>query len=88
MEKASYPDFAIKVICQSGVQQGFKLLPRQRVVDWTFGWLIRCRRLVHNYEQWTDALQDMILVAMGRNLLGRNAHLGVAKKTLGAFSAQ
>jgi transposase len=65
MEKASYLDFVIEVIRRSDDQKGFKVLPRRWVVERTFGWMIRWRRLVRDYEQRIDVSQAMIMVAMG-----------------------
>lgn len=47
---------------------------RNGIVERTFGWMIRWRRLVGDYEKRIDVWQAMILVAMGGNLLRRNAH--------------
>ena len=74
MEKASYLDFVIEVIRRSDDQKGFKVLPRRWVVERTFGWMIRWRRLVRDYEQRIDVSQAMIMVAMGGVMLRRNAH--------------
>lgn len=74
MDKASYLDFVVKIIRRGDQQQGFKILPRRWVVERTFGWMIRWRRLVRNYEKRIDVSQAMILVAMGGNLLRRNTH--------------
>lgn len=75
MDKASYLDCVIEVIRRSDQQQGSKVLPRRWVVERTFGWVIRWRRLVRDYETRIDVTHAMILVAMGGNLLRRNAHL-------------
>lgn len=40
----------------------------------TFGWMIRWRRLVCGYERRIDVSTAMIHVAMGGNLIRRNAH--------------
>lgn len=74
MDKASYLDFVIEVVRRCDNQKGFKVLPRRWVVERTFGWMIRWRRLVRDYEKRIDVSQAMILVAMGGNLLRRNAH--------------
>jgi transposase len=74
MDKASYLDFVIEVIRRSDDQKGFKVLPRRWVVERTFGWMIRWRRLVRDYEKRIDVSHAMILVAMGGNMLRRNAH--------------
>ena len=44
------------------------------MVERTFGWMTRWRRLVRDYEQRLDVSHAMILVAMAANLTRRNAH--------------
>ena len=46
MDKATYLDFVVEIIRRSDQQKGFKVLPRRRVVERTFGWMTRWRRLV------------------------------------------
>ncbi len=74
MDKAAYLDFIVEIIRRSDDQKGFQVLPRRWVVERTFGWMIRWRRLVRDYEKRIDVSHAMILVAMGGNLLRRNAH--------------
>jgi transposase len=74
MDKAAYLDFVVEIIRRSDDQKGFELLPRRWVVERTFGWMTRWRRLVRDYEKRIDVSHAMILVAMGANLLRRNAH--------------
>jgi transposase len=74
MSKADYLDFVVEIIRRSDDQKGFKVLPRRWVVERTFGWMTRWRRLVRDYEKRIDVSQAMILVAMGGNLPRRNAH--------------
>jgi transposase len=74
MDKASYLDFVVEIIRRSDDQKGFKVLPRRWVVERTFGWMIRWRRLVRDYEHRIDVSQAMIMVAMGGIMLRRNAH--------------
>jgi transposase len=74
MDKACYLNFIVEIIRRSDDQKGFKVLPRRWVVERTFGWMIRWRRLVHDYEQRIDVSQAMILVARGAIMLRRNAH--------------
>ena len=74
MDKANYLDFIIEIIRRSDDQKGFKVLPRRWVVERTFGWMIRWRRFVRDYEQRIDVSQAMIMVAMGGIMLRRNAH--------------
>ena len=44
------------------------------MVERTFGWLIRWRRLVRDYETRLDVSEAMIHVAMGSLMLRRIAH--------------
>ena len=74
MDKAAYLDFLVEIIRRSDDQNGFEVLPRRWVVERTFGWMMRWRRLVRDYERRIDVSHAMILVAMGGNLLRRNAH--------------
>ncbi len=74
MDKAAYLDFVVEIIRRSDTQVGFQVLPRRWVVERTFGWMTRWRRLVRDYEARIDVSEAMILVAMGANLLRRNAH--------------
>ena len=74
MDKAAYLNFVIEIIRRSDDQKGFEVLPRRWVVERTFGWMTRWRRLVRDYEQRIDVSHAMILVAMGGNLLRRTAH--------------
>jgi len=50
------------------------VLPRRWVVERTFGWLTRWRRLERDYEQRLDVSEAMIHVAMGSLLLRRLSH--------------
>ncbi|WP_264815853.1 transposase, partial [Asaia krungthepensis] len=74
MDKAAYLDFVVEVIRRRDGAKGFEILPHRWVVERTFGWMTRWRRLVRDYERRIDVSQAMILVAMGASLTGRNAH--------------
>jgi putative transposase len=74
MSKAAFLDFVIEIIRRIDDEPGFKVLPRRWVVARTFGWLMRWRRLVRDYEQRLDVSKAMIHVAMESLLLRRIAH--------------
>ena len=74
MDKAAYLKFVLEIIRRRDGMKGFEVLPRRWVVERTFGWMIRWRRLVRDYERRIDVSKAMILVAMGGNLIRRNAH--------------
>jgi transposase len=74
MDKAAFLDFTIEVIRRCDKDPGFKVLPRRWIVERTFGWMTRWRRLVRDYEQRLDVSEAMILIAMGSLLLRRTTH--------------
>src|ERR1700748_589691 len=71
MDKAAFRDFTIAVVKRITGEPGFKVLPRRWVVERSFGWVIRLRRLVRDYERRIDVSESMIYVAMGGLLLKR-----------------
>jgi putative transposase len=74
MDKAAFLDFVIEIVRRSDAQAGFAVIPRRWVVERTFGWMIRWRRLVRDYEKRLDVSEAMIHVAMGSLLLRRITH--------------
>ena len=72
LDKAEYLDFTIEIVRR--VDEGFKILPRRRVVERTFGWLTRYRRLVRDYEARIDVSQAMIYAAMSSLVIRRITH--------------
>ncbi|WP_287118911.1 transposase [Mesorhizobium sp.] len=54
MDQAAYLDFVVESIRGSDDQKGFEVLPRRWVVERTFGWMTRWRRLVRDYEKRID----------------------------------
>lgn len=73
LDKAAFLDFVVEIIRRIDAEPGFKVLPRRWVVERTFGWLMRWRRLVRDFEQRLDVSEAMIHVAMGSLLLRRIA---------------
>jgi len=53
---------------------GFILVPRRWVVERSFGWFGRWRRLAKDYEERTDVAEAMVTVAAIRIMLHRLAH--------------
>ena len=74
MDKAAFNDFVIEIIRRIDSEPGFKVLPRRWVVERTFAWMTRWRRLVRDYEQRIDVSKAMIHVALGSLLLRRISH--------------
>lgn len=63
----------LQIVKRSDDVEGFQVLPRRWVVERTFGWLIRSRRLSRDYERRTDNSEAMIKIAMIRLMATRLA---------------
>jgi putative transposase len=74
MDEAAVLDFVVEIVRRSDTAKGCGVILRRWVVERTFGWMIRCRRLVRDYENRLDVLEAMIHVAMGALLLRRVVH--------------
>ena len=55
-------------------EHGFQVLPKRWIVERTFGWLNRSRRLSKDYEQRSDVSENMIYIAMIHLMLRRLHH--------------
>ncbi len=62
---AAYKGFTLEVVRKPPDQKGFQVLPRRWVVERTFGWMTRSRRLVRDYEVRLDVSGAMTHVSMG-----------------------
>ena len=67
------PKLEVAVVKRSDDVRGFRVLPRRWVVERTFGWLMRQRRLVRDYETTETSAQAWIYIAMIRIQLRRLA---------------
>jgi putative transposase len=63
----------VKVVRRSDKVKGFQVLPRRWVVERTFGWLMRHRRLVRDYETTESSAEAWVYIAMIRIQLRRLA---------------
>ncbi len=54
----------VEIVKRSKEQRGFAVLPRRWVVERTFGWLGRYRRLSKDYEGVPASSETVILIAM------------------------
>lgn len=70
---AEHENIEIVAVPRNADVKGFQVLPRRWVVERTFGWLSRCRRLARDYERKTDHAEAMIQVAMIRLMAARLA---------------
>ena len=63
----------LEIVKRSDTAQGFVLLPKRWIVERTFAWLGRCRRLSKDLENLTRMHMAFIVLAMIRLMLRRLA---------------
>ena len=61
----------IERVKRSDNQKGFAVLPKRWIVERTFGWLSKQRRLSKDYEALCDTSEAMVYAAMVRLMLAR-----------------
>lgn len=64
-------DWKLMVVQKDPNRRGFAVVPRRWVVERTFAWLGRYRRLARDYERRTQTAEALIYVAMLRLMLSR-----------------
>ena len=62
-EAARAHGIALEVVKLPEAKRGFVLLPRRWVVERSFAWVTRFRRLVKDYERYASTLADLHIVA-------------------------
>jgi transposase len=67
------PKLVVEVVKRSDLAAGFTVLPKRWIVERTFGWLMRHRRLVRDYERTETSAAGWIYVAMIRLMVRRLA---------------
>lgn len=67
------PKLRVEVVARLGEIHGFKVLPHRWIVERTFGWLMKQRRLVRDYEETTSSAESWVYIAMIRIMLRRLA---------------
>lgn len=65
--------FTLEIIKRSDQASGFQLLPRRWVVERTFAWLGRCRRLAKDFEKCIASAEAWLYIANIRFLTRRIA---------------
>ena len=68
---AALPRLAVEIVKRSDQASGFEVLPRRWVVERTFAWLGRCRRLAKDFENLTHNAVAFIRLASIRLMLRR-----------------
>ena len=71
--KERWPKLAVEVVKRSDDLKGFAVWPKRWIVERTFGWLMRHRRLVRDYERTESSAEAWIHLAMIRIQLRRLA---------------
>jgi transposase len=61
----------LEIVKRSDTAKGFQVLPKRWIVERTFGWLGRCRRLAKDFENLTRTHAAFVILAMIRILLRR-----------------
>lgn len=72
LAEAGVPDL-IEVVKKPKGAKGFEVISRRWVVERTFAWMSRCRRLAKDYERSEESSQAWMEVAVARFLLRRIA---------------
>ena len=74
-EAAAAEGIALHVVKLPEAKRGFVLLPRRRVVEQSFAWATRCRRLVKDYERYATTLAGFHVIAFVGYMLKQAANL-------------
>ena len=70
--------YALEVVARPAGTTGFAVVPRRWVVERSFAWLGRYRRLSKEYEALTTTSEAMIWAAFGTTMLRRLATRGAS----------
>ena len=60
---AKIGDWTMEIVKRSDTAEGFEVIPRRWVVERTFAWLNRCRRLAKDWEKTSASAEAWILIA-------------------------
>jgi putative transposase len=64
----------LEIVEKQDGQIGFQILPKRWVVERTFGWLVRQRRLARDYERLPETSEAFIYITMIRLMVRRLAN--------------
>ncbi|WP_420093955.1 IS5 family transposase [Agrobacterium pusense] len=70
-QKKAMPGLTTEIVKRSDTAKGFEVLPRRWVVERTFAWFGRCRRLAKDFENLTHNALAFIKLASIRLMLRR-----------------
>lgn len=68
-----FTGWRLDIVRRNDAQRGFAVLPKRWIVERTFGWLGRYRRLSKDYEFFTQTGENLIYMAMINLMLHRLA---------------
>ena len=68
-QKKALPCLATEIVKRSDAAKGFEVLPRRWVVERTFAWLGRCRRLAKDWENFNRKALAFLRLASIRLML-------------------
>jgi transposase len=63
----------LEIVRRDDTQAGFTVLPKRWLVERTFAWFVKQRRLVRDYEVKTEHSEAMLWIAMSALMLRRLA---------------
>ena len=66
-------EIVLDIVARDPEQKGFQVLPRRWVVERTFAWLGRYRRLSKDYEKCTKSSEGVVYIASIHTMLKRMA---------------
>nr|WP_232092001.1 transposase [Acetobacter aceti] len=72
---AEEQDITLEIVRLPQAKRGFVLLPRRWIVERSFAWATRCRRLVKDYERCASTLAAMHTIAFAGFMLKKAASL-------------
>ena len=73
-------NWILEIVKRSNDVKGFQVLPRRWVVERTFGWLNRYRRLSKDYEGLPETSESMIYAVMSHLMVKRLSHIQVSSQ--------
>lgn len=74
-QAAAQQGIRLIVVKLPDAKKGFVLLPRRWVVERSFGWMARFRRLARDYERLPDTLKGLHFLAFAVLMLAKFVHL-------------
>ena len=63
----------LEIVMRSDSAKGFEVLPKRWIVERTFAWISRCRRLARDFERYARTTVAFVRLAMIRIMLRRLA---------------